>query len=232
MAITTNLLDTLAAVDTPTICNALEVLDPAWRTAGFTTHPFTALDPDLKPIVGLARTATIRARNFADQDEAAGRARRLRWYERVAAHDLPTIAVIEDLDKPAGFGAFWGEVQTHVHQGLGCIGGVTNGSIRDLGDCASGFQLIAGSVGPSHAYVHLVEMGCTVSIHGMKVNDGDLIHADRHGAVVVPTHVLDELPAMIERLARREKVILDAAKAPGFDLRELRLAMERAARTE
>ncbi len=232
MTITVELLEVLRGVDTPTICNALEVIDPRWHEQGFTSEPFTVLDPALPPIVGVARTATICARRPAEQDEAAGRDRRLRWYERVAADTLPTIAVIEDVDRPAGFGAFWGEVQTTVHKGVGCVGGITNGSIRDLDAAAPDFQLLAGRVGPSHAYVHLVEMGVAVTVHGMTVKEGDLIHADRHGAVVVPPHAFDALPAMIARLARKEAVILDAARAPGFDLAKLREAMERAAVAE
>lgn len=232
MTPTPALIDALRAVDTPTICNALEVIDPAWRTSGFTTAPFTVRDPGLAPVVGVARTATIRATSMPEQDEAAGRARRLRWYEHVAARDWPTVAVIHDLDRRPGFGAFWGEVQTHVHAGLGCVGAVTDGSMRDLDACAPDFQLLAGSVGPSHAWVHLVEIGVVVDVHGMRVRDGDLVHADRHGAVVVPPHALDALPATIERLARKEAVILDAAKSPDFDLAALKAAMERAAATE
>lgn len=232
MTVTRAQLSALREVDTPTMCNALEVIDPAWRTSGFTTTPFVTLDPSLPPLVGVARTATIRAVTMPDNDAAAGRARRLRWYERIAAKDLPTVAVIQDLDRTPGFGAFWGEVQTHVHKGLGCVGGITNGSMRDLDACADGFQLLAGRVGPSHAHVHLVEMGVVVEVHGLTVRDGDLIHADRHGAVVVPAHGVAALPAMIAKLARREAVILDAAKAPGFDLVKLQAAMERAASVE
>ncbi len=231
MTVTAAQLDALRRVDTPTICNALEIIDPAWRTQGFTTSPFHVLDPALAPIVGVARTATIRATTMPEQDEAAGRERRLRWYERVAAQALPTIAVVQDLDHRPGFGAFWGEVQTHVHRGLGCVGGITNGSIRDLDASATGFQLLAGAVGPSHAWVHLVEMGVVVDVHGMRVHDGDLVHADRHGAVVVPSHALDALPATIDRLARKEAVILEAAKAPDFDLAKLRAAMAKSAST-
>lgn len=230
MDVTKEQLIALAAFDTPTLCNALEVVDPAWRTRGFTTRPFAVLDPRLEPMVGLARTATIRATHLPDRDEADGRARRLRWYARVAAQALPTIAVIQDLDPQPGFGAFWGEVNTHVHRGLGCIGAVTNGSMRDLDACAPGFQLLAGEVGPSHACVHLVEMGVAVNVHGMVVRDGDLVHADRHGAVVVPAHALAALPAIIDRLTRREKVLLDAAKAPGFDVVKLEAAMAEAAK--
>jgi len=229
MTLTRDQLAALGEVDTPTICNALEAIDPSRRARGFTTSPFAVLDASLKPMVGLARTATIRAATMGERDAAAGRARRLRWYEHVAARDLPTIAVVQDLDRRPGFGAFWGEVQTHVHRGLGCVGAVTNGSMRDLDACAAGFQLLAGTVGPSHAHVHLVETAVVVEVHGLTVRDGDLIHADRHGAVVVPADAVAALPAVIERLARREAVILEAAKAPDFDLAKLKAAMERAA---
>src|SRR5262245_50782601 len=78
---------------------------------------------------------------------------------------------------PPGYGAFWGEVQTNVHKALGCLGAVTNGSIRDLAGIAEGFQMLAGSIAPSHAYVHVVEFGISVTIHSMQVRSGDLIHA-------------------------------------------------------
>ena len=98
----------------------------------------------------------------------------------------PTVVVLQDLDPKPGFGAFWGEVNTAVHKGLGALGCVTNGSMRDIDDCAPGFQLLAGKIGPSHAHVHIVDFGGQVNVAGMTVCDGDVVHADRHGAVVVP----------------------------------------------
>ncbi len=112
--------------------------------------------------------------------------KRMDYLDYVAAAPRPGIAVIEDLDDPAGYGAFWGEVQTNVHKALGCLGTITNGSVRDIPQVAEGFQMLAGSIAPSHAYVHVEEFGIPVTIHGMAVKSGDLIHADRHGAVIVP----------------------------------------------
>jgi len=54
-------LDALRALDTPTICNALEVVAPERRGSGYTIHPLVCAWPDLEPIVGYARTATVRA---------------------------------------------------------------------------------------------------------------------------------------------------------------------------
>jgi regulator of RNase E activity RraA len=81
---------------------------------------------------------------------------------------------------------------------------------------------------PSHAFVHVVAVGVTVSIHGMTVHDGELVHADRHGAVVIPHEVAAKIPAVTERLGRREAVILEAARAPGFSIEVLREALARA----
>jgi regulator of RNase E activity RraA len=66
----------------------------------------------------------------------------------------------------------------------------------------------------------------------MAVNDNDIVHADYHGAVVIPAAALDKLPGAIDLLARREKVVLDAAKQPGFSPQKMRAAMAEADRVK
>ena len=112
------------------------------------------------------------------------------WYDYVARTDLPTIAVLQDIDGRQGYGAYWGEVQSTIHKSLGAIGCVTNGSFRDLDMWAPGFQMIGGRVGPSHAHVHMVAFGTPVNIFGMQVGHDDVIHADFHGAVVISARML------------------------------------------
>ena len=218
-------LDALRAWDTPTICNALEVVVPHRRATGFTVEHLHCLDPGLKPIVGYARTATFRSVEPSPPPADAVKAKRAAYYEYVAAPPGPTVVVIQDLDPNPGFGAFWGEVNTAVHKGLGALGCVTNGSMRDLDDCAPGFQLLAGKVGPSHAHGHIVDFGGQVNVAGMTVGDGDIVHADRHGAVVVLREAVAKLPAVVELLTRREAVILAAARSEGFDIDTLKRAM-------
>jgi regulator of RNase E activity RraA len=223
-------LDALCAFDTPTICNALEIAAPERRAFGFNRRPLLAPLPGAKPVVGYARTATIRARepNRKSRDEA--RELRLKYYAHVAEAPLPSIVVMQDVDGPdRGFGAFWGEVQSNVHKALGCAGGITNGSIRDLPMLAEGFQLLAGSVGPSHAYVHLVSFDCEVNVHGMAVRSGDLVHADRHGAVVIPHEAADKLAGALDLLTRQEAVIIEAATNPDFTLEKLKDAIRKSA---
>jgi regulator of RNase E activity RraA len=222
------LLEHLRAFDTPTICNALEVVAPDRRATGFTSTPFVCAFPELKPIVGFARTATIRAAEPSTRSPAEAKALRLAYYEYVASPPMPTITVLQDLDPEPGFGAFWGEVNTAIHKGLGVAGCITNGSIRDLDLIAPEFQLLASKVGPSHAWVRVEEIEVPVEVHGMAVSHGDLIHADRHGAVVIPLDLLDRIPAAIELLTRREAAILKVARLPGFDAEKLKAAMAEA----
>ena len=218
-------LAALAALDTPTVCNALELLDPARRTVGFTTRPLVCARPELPPIVGYAATATIRARQPSQLPAKETRALRLAHYRAVAAAPKPTVVVIQDLDPEPGFGAFWGEVNTAVHKGLGAVGVVTDGSIRDLDQCAPGFQLLAGCVGPSHAHVHVEAFGVPVTVAGMEVVPGDLVHADRHGAVVIPHALARRVPEAAALIGRREAVILKAARSPDFSIEKLAEAM-------
>ena len=224
VSLPTGLLDELRKVDTPTICNALEIVAPERRGEGFTTGTMVVARPDLAPMVGFARTATYRSAQPSTRPATEVQTQRAAYYDYVEAGDRPTISVLQDLDPEPGFGAFWGEVNSTIHSALGAIGGITNGSIRDLDALAPEFQLLAGKVGPSHAYGHLVDFGGTVDIFGMVVADNDLIHADRHGAVVIPRTVAAKIPDAIDLILRREKVILDACKAPGFNAEILRRA--------
>lgn len=216
-------LDVLTQWDTPTICNGLELIVPERRAIGFTTEPMVCVDPKAKPIVGLARTGMIRATE-PPRSKVVDRAD---YYDYVARTDLPTIAVLQDIDHPYGFGAYWGEVQSTIHKALGVLGCVTNGSFRDLDMWAPGFQMIGGRVGPSHAHVHMVDFGKPVNIFGMQAAHDDVIHADFHGAVVIPADAVRKLPAAIDLCTRREAVILEVCKAPDFTPAKLREALKR-----
>ncbi len=218
-------LAVLTQWDTPTICNALEEIVPERRGYGFTTEPLVALDPDLPPICGFARTATIRAAEPPDETAAETAAKRAAYYDYVARQPLPAVVVIQDIDPRPGIGAFWGEVQTNIHQGLGVVGAVTNGSFRDLADSAKGFNLLGGKVGPSHAFVHVVDIDCQVTVFGLTVSTNDIVHADRHGAVMIPAQAVTKIPDAVDLVSRREAKILEAARAPGFDAAKLKAAM-------
>ncbi|MEM9549794.1 MAG: RraA family protein [Pseudomonadota bacterium] len=211
------LLDRLRQVDTPTVCNAIEVAQGKRGFDAFTRGTMVSSAPDASAIVGYARTARISAMDPPTEQPDVIRARRMDYYRHMSEARSPGVAVIEDLDCPNCVGAFWGEINTTVHKGFGLAGALTNGVVRDLGDLPDGFPVVAGSIGPSHAFVHVREIGTPVSIFGLSVTDGDLIHADRHGALVIPPDVLPELEGAIDRLLETEKLILEPARRQGFD---------------
>jgi regulator of RNase E activity RraA len=213
----------LRKFDTPTIANALEIAQGRRSIGGFTRQTLIAASPKLPPIVGYAKTVRIRC--STPYDPAVRRRNQLAYYEYLAQAPQPTLAIVQDIDEQPGIGAFWGEVNTNVHWGLGCVGAVTDGSMRDLAMMHPQFQCLAATLAPSHAWVQVIDFGGPVEVLGMNVANGDVVHADLHGAIVIPHEALDKMPAAIDLMARREKVILDATRQPGFGIAALRDAL-------
>jgi len=200
----------LQSMDTPTVCNVLEMVAPERRGHGYTIQHLHCPFPQLPPMVGFAKTVTCRSRDKVDLGDYMQK--RLDYLDYVASAPNPSWVLVQDLDQPAGHGAFWGEVMANIHKSLHCVGTISNGGIRDIPMIPPGFQMLAGSIAPSHAYVHVVDYGVPVTIHGMAVNSGDLIHADQHGAVVVPLNVIDAMKPALDKLTQREARIILAAK--------------------
>ena len=171
-------------------------------------------------MVGFARTARIRASAPSKQSPDEQRTFRLGYYEYMAGGTSTSVVVMEDEDAEP-IGSFWGEVNVAIHKGLGLAGTLTNGLLRDIGTLDPGYQVVAGAVGPSHAFVHVTAIDCPVTVLGLSIHPGDLIHADRHGAAVIPAHLVEKMPAAIDTLFRRERPILAPARRPGFDIAAL-----------
>jgi 4-hydroxy-4-methyl-2-oxoglutarate aldolase len=199
---------------TPTVANAIETFELRPRTAGFMSSQIRCLFPDLGAMVGYAYTATCRASAAPPETATAVRLASWRGLEAVPA---PRIMVIQDLDDPAGIGAYWGDVQSNIHRALGCVGAVTNGSVRDLDEVhALGFHFFAGSVSVSHAYVHLLEIGNPVVVGGLTVRPGDLLHGDQHGVISVPLEVAGRIAEGVEKVERVERQVVSYCQSPGF----------------
>jgi regulator of RNase E activity RraA len=215
----------LQQVDTPTICNAIEV---AQGKRGFNafTRGTMLINEASGVIVGYASTAKIAA--LAPPTEAPDviRDRRMAYYKQMAEAPQPSVCVIEDEDVPNAIGAFWGEVNTTIHKGFGLAGTLTNGVMRDLGDMAPDYPVVAGSIGPSHGFVHVTALNVPIKIFGLTVEPGDLVHADRHGAVVVPPEVIPMLEAAIRKMQNTEHLVLGPAREPGFDFARFEAAWE------
>jgi regulator of RNase E activity RraA len=140
--------------------------------------------PQMGPMVGYAVTLKIEPGNQIHKT------RKNVWEEyreNVASLPGPKIVVIQDLNKPNTYGSFWGEVNSNIHRALGCVGTITDGSIRDVDEMTNaGFKALARRLSVSHAYSTPVEWNCEVEVFGRKVKPGQLVHADKHGFIVIP----------------------------------------------
>jgi len=224
--LTTRQFEFLRSIDTPTVCNLIEIVAPHRRGFGYTVKHLHCPFPELPPMVGYAKTVKIKAKDAFKAGDTSYMSKRMDYLDYVASEPRPSISLIEDTDgEDVGYGAFWGEVQTNVHKALGVLGVVTNGSVRDIPMVAKGFQMLAGLIAPSHAFVRIEEFGTPVNIHGMEAKSGDLIHADQHGAVVVPADKVDELMKALEGLTEREARIIEAANDPNVTVEKLKAAM-------
>lgn len=217
------LLELLKSVDTPTVCNAIEVAQGKRGFNGFTRGTMLASDP-AGVMVGYARTARIRAVAPPTEAPVVIKTRRMAYYKYMSEGARPAICVVQDLDVPNAIGAYWGEVNTNIHKAFGLSGTLTDGVMRDLADLAEEYPVIAGSVGPSHGYVHVVDFDRPVRIHGLDIHPGDFVHADRHGAVVVPPDVIHSLHTAIETLMRSEKIVFDAVNGKHVTFAEFETA--------
>jgi regulator of RNase E activity RraA len=117
-------------------------------------------------------------------------------------------------------------VHVNILKALGCVGAVTNGAARELrGIEASDFQVFAGRLAISRAYVHIVEFGGRVEVGGLKIQPGDLLHGDRHGIINVPQDLATKLPAVASRIMEKKQQVIDLSKKPGASLEELGQAL-------
>lgn len=219
----------LEQVDTPTICNALELAGGSRDATGFTYGTPIAAPAPLPAIAGYARTMRFRAAVPSPLGADESREMKLGYYRYVCPKEgEPVIVLMEDIDHTPGLGSNWGEVNSNIHKALGIKGVVTNGSVRDLDMLAPDFPIIAGSIGPSHAHAHIVDFDVPVTVLGMQVRPDDIVHADRHGAVIIPRELAPELLRCIDLTFAKERPLLEAAKRPGFSVADIARAFETA----
>jgi 4-hydroxy-4-methyl-2-oxoglutarate aldolase len=215
-------LDALRAWNTPSVSNAIELFNLRPRNKGFMSPEIRCLFPDLGVMVGYAVTG-----RFAADQPAKTPGSRYEFWKRILELPEPRIAVMQDMDQTPGVGAYFGEVQSTIHKRLGCIGCITNGFVRDVDEVHPlGFHYFAGGVCVSHAYVHLIDFGSPVQVGGVTVQTGDLIHADKHGVLIVPKECALEIPQAAAKVAEREQRIISHCKAADFSLEELKRRYE------
>jgi 4-hydroxy-4-methyl-2-oxoglutarate aldolase len=181
--------------NTPTIYNGWEQVTRhnAGRD-GFNLEECRDFMPQMGPMVGYAITVQIEPGNPEHPKKNPNGGAEYREY--IASLPGPKIVVVQDLDKPATYGSFWGEVNANVHKAFGCVGTITDGAIRDYDEMNNaGFKAIARRFCVGHAFSFPVRWGCEVEVFGRQIKPGDLIHADKHGFLVIPD---EDAPRLLE----------------------------------
>ncbi|MFC4273926.1 RraA family protein [Achromobacter aloeverae] len=217
----TTIIDALRGIDTPTVCNAMIVMDPALRGRNYTLDTVVAANPGLPPFTGYALTAKIVSSQPCTDSPEVMAQRRYAYYKYLADAGRPTVVVMEDCGSRPGVGSIWGEINASLHKAMGVAGVVTNGAIRDLDTLPAGYQLLGGNVTPGSGFAHLVDFDTPVTVFGLAVRPGDLVHADRHGCVVIRPDLVEKLPAAIARVQQRESTLLKVLNGPDFDYDKL-----------
>ncbi len=217
-------LDALRRFDTCMVANAIESFHLRLYNTGFTDASVRCWFPDAPPMVGYAATARLRSGEppivghvFRDRAE---------FWKSILEIPAPRILVLEDMDHPPGRGAFIGDMHAAILKALGCVGYLTNGAVRELPSVRTmGIQVFAGNLAVSHAYAHIFEIGADISVGGMEVRPGELLHGDRHGVLTVPTEIAAKIPGVAEELQRAEQKIIEFCRSRDFSVAKLRELM-------
>jgi regulator of RNase E activity RraA len=218
--LTTQEVEALKKITSPSVANAIETFKVRPREQGNLSSDIRALFPEMGPMVGYAVPCVIRA----EQGPIEGhRASTYGWWDFVLTIPAPRVIVVHDLDDPRGQGAQWGEVQANIHRALGCVGVVTDGSVRDLDEVrALGFQFCAAHVSVSHANVHMVDFGIPIKVGGVPIKPGDLVHGDQHGVCTIPHDIAGKIPEAIAKVEADERQIISVCQSPGFTADKLK----------
>jgi 4-hydroxy-4-methyl-2-oxoglutarate aldolase len=214
----------LRQLDACTLANAIETFSERLRNEGFANRSVHCLFPQLPPMLGYA--ATIKVRGSAPPMVNGIYADRTDWWDYILSLPEPRVVVVQDAATTIGLGSLLGSVHVNILRALGCVGAVTNGSVRDLPAAEKlGFPLFAGNISVSHAYVHVVDFGMPVEVGGLKIKSGDLIHGDLHGVQSVPLDMAAQIPLVAAQIAAREKSLIAFCQSPGFSIEKLRAAV-------
>ena len=220
-------LEQFRRLTTCVVASAIETFHVRLPNTGFADSSIRCLFEDQPSMIGYAATARIRSSNPPmEPNKSFDYYDRTDWWNNILTVPAPRVVVIEDMDNPAGLGAFVGEVHANILLSLGCVGLVTNGAVRDLPDIrATEFQMFAGNVSVSHAYAHVFDFAGTVEVGGMKVKPGDLIHGDCHGVQTIPLEIADRVPEVAREVRQRRQHLIGLRRSVDFSLEKLRQAI-------
>jgi regulator of RNase E activity RraA len=214
-------LEILRRLDACILANAIETFHERLCNEGFADNSVHCLFPHLTPMLGYA--ATVKIRGSAPPTADSRYPDRTDWWDYILSLPAPRVVVVQDVATKAGLGSLLGVVHVNILRALGCAGAVTNGAVRDLPAAEKlGFQLFAGSISVSHAYVHIVEFGTPVEIGGLKIESGDLLHGDLHGVQSIPSAIAGKIPLVVAEIIAREQELITLCQSKDFSIEKLR----------
>ena len=213
-------LEAFKEFDSPTIFNAV-VLKLGLPNEEYTDHRIRCLLPELGSIIGYAVTAEVTTN---DPDSVA-----VPWvdyYQQIDAMDGPVIAVMKDVDSRPGRGASFGDGMARLHQRLGAVGAIVDGTVRDLGGIRQvGLPIYAWGTVPGHGVFNATRVGAPVTVGQVRVQPGDLIFADGDGCVRIPVEHAEEVLALAGEVRAKEAGIFAFYDSEGFSFEKWKASL-------
>lgn len=214
MELPDELIGQLAAIDTPTISNAIEPLKLRDRTSGFCDRNMRCLFPELGSMCGYAVTAQVEtiSANLGGLDEVF-----VELCRAMQASSQPAVIVFQEISAHKELSAHCGEVMATTFKRLGGIGVVTDSAVRDVNEVRRlGLHYFAPGLVASHANFRLVRVQVPVTVCGLAVEPGDLLHGDANGLLKVPLEAVERLPELVRAVQSQEAALMNYIKADEF----------------
>jgi regulator of RNase E activity RraA len=210
----------LQKIDSPTVSNAIERFKVRPRLEGFAGWDLRCAFPELGTMMGYAVTCTADTTTETRADERG----LMRLWAAIEAAPKPAVLVIKDIGPERSRSCHMGEVMATTAKALGAVGCVSDGGLRDVVEVRAlgGFQYFCPGFVVSHGNPIICEVNVPVTLEGMAVKPGDLLHGDANGVLVVPDAVADRVAAEAERVRADEREVLDFVRAPGLTVEKLR----------
>jgi regulator of RNase E activity RraA len=207
----------LRKIDTPTITNVVATyprnplclgLYNPWTESWYTDTSIRCVYPELGAVVGYAVTCVY---GLPDPNYS-GRLSFLDVVDALDAMKKPTILVICQKWPPEIFhkAGLAGEIMTTQMQAVGCVGLLSNGPSRDIDAIRRNrFQMLLGGVTAGHGEMAVQSVNVPVSVGGMDVAPGELIHMDENGAVKFPASKMEAVLTNARAMLAKENEQLE-----------------------
>ena len=223
--LTTEQLDTLRRIDSPTVANAIERFNIRPRVDGFAGWELRCAFPELGTTIGYAVTCTADSTTNSRDDERG----LLRLWDALEKAPKPAVLVIKDIGPERNRSCHMGEVMATTAKALGGVGCVSDGGLRDVMEVRAlgGFQYFCPGFVVSHGNPVICDVNIEVALAGLAVRPGDLLHGDVNGILVVPETVASRVADEAALVREAEREILEFVRQPGLTVEKLRTFRQR-----